>query len=47
MDLKNQVPKSLNSSIETELTLEQIQNLLEVPKHEGHGDIAFPCFIFC
>src|SRR5699024_8120294 len=30
----------------TELTLEQIQNLLEVPKHEGHGDIDFPCFIF-
>lgn len=46
MDLKNQVAQVIKSSIETELTLEQIQNLLEVPKHEGHGDIAFPCFIF-
>src|SRR5699024_1615721 len=46
MDLKNQVAQVIKSSIETELTLEQIQNLLEVQKHEGHGDIAFPCFIF-
>ena len=46
MDLKNNVAQVIKSSIETELTLEQIQNLLEVPKHDGHGDIAFPCFVF-
>lgn len=46
MDLKSQVAQVIHTSIETTLTIEQIQNLLEVPKHDGHGDIAFPCFIF-
>jgi len=46
MDLKQQVAQVIHSSIETSLSIEKIQNLLEIPKHDGHGDIAFPTFIF-
>ncbi|OYW73194.1 MAG: arginine--tRNA ligase, partial [Aerococcus viridans] len=46
MDLKQQVAQVIHSSIETSLSIEEIQNLLEIPKHDGHGDIAFPTFVF-
>jgi len=46
MDLKKLAAEHIHSKLADELTLEQVQNLVEVPKISEHGDIAFPCFSF-
>lgn len=43
MTVNEQVVKVINSKID-ELTLEQIQEIIEVPPNPEMGDFAFPCF---
>lgn len=38
------VAKVLEQTIEGELTTVEITALLEKPKHQHLGDLAFPCF---
>lgn len=45
MDFKEQVVASLKQVLPTELTTEKITALLEVPKNDKMGDLAFPTFI--
>ncbi|MCZ0716992.1 arginine--tRNA ligase [Aerococcus kribbianus] len=45
MDLKQLVANAIESSTDLDLSYDEIKDLLEVPRHEGHGDIAFPCFV--
>ncbi|WP_114572014.1 arginine--tRNA ligase [Exiguobacterium flavidum] len=45
MSYKQQYAEILHGVIGEELTLEQIEQLIEQPKHEDHGDLAFPCFM--
>ncbi|UOY92801.1 arginine--tRNA ligase [Ectobacillus sp. JY-23] len=43
MRYKSEVAKQLHSVL-PELSIKTIESLLEKPKHEQHGDLAFPCF---
>lgn len=45
MDFKAQVISSLQAILPVELTAEQLDSLLEVPKTSKLGDLAFPTFI--
>ncbi|GGE39482.1 arginine--tRNA ligase 1 [Pullulanibacillus camelliae] len=36
--------ETLTQKLEPSLSKEAIISLIEVPKHRGHGDLAFPCF---
>ncbi|WP_368251487.1 arginine--tRNA ligase [Enterococcus sp. 2201sp1_2201st1_B8_2201SCRN_220225] len=44
MNNKEIVAKELYAVVKDDLTLEQVQNLLENPKSADHGDVAFPAF---
>ncbi|WP_028401011.1 arginine--tRNA ligase [Ectobacillus panaciterrae] len=44
MKYKIDAAKELYQVLKDALSLEKIERLLEKPKHEQHGDIAFPCF---
>ncbi|MDT2764319.1 arginine--tRNA ligase [Enterococcus asini] len=44
MNNKEIVAKELFEVVKDDLTLEQVQNLLENPKSADHGDVAFPAF---
>lgn len=45
MDFKKQVVSSLQQVLPIELTAEQLTALLEIPKNDQMGDLAFPTFI--
>lgn len=44
MDYKQIVAQTLHSVLQQHLSQEQIYNVIEVPKYEQMGDLAFPCF---
>jgi arginyl-tRNA synthetase len=44
MKYKIDAAKELHNLLQASLSLEKIERLLEKPKHEQHGDLAFPCF---
>lgn len=44
MDYKQIVAEDLSAQLSEHLTTEEIYNLLEKPKNEEHGDLAFPTF---
>lgn len=45
MDIKQYVAELLQPAIDSDIALSTIKNTLEEPKHDDHGDLAFPCFI--
>ncbi|RNA66316.1 arginine--tRNA ligase [Alteribacter keqinensis] len=44
MNMKDIFTKALEEPLKNELSEPQIASLIEHPKHEAHGDLAFPCF---
>lgn len=44
MNNKEIVAKALHAVVKEDLTLEQVEKLLETPKSADHGDVAFPAF---
>lgn len=44
MNNKDVVAKAIYEVVKDDLTLEQVQQLLENPKSADHGDVAFPAF---
>lgn len=44
MNLNIQIAKSRAEALNNELSVNNIQNLLEKPKKMDLGDLAFPCF---
>lgn len=44
MEQKSVYAKALHSILKEHLSEEEIFKLIELPKHEAHGDLAFPCF---
>lgn len=44
MSYERKYAEALSRVIGEELTIDQIEALIEKPKHEAHGDLAFPCF---
>ena len=44
MNNKEIVAKALHDVLNEELTMDQIEQLLENPKSVDHGDVAFPAF---
>ncbi|KAF1301122.1 arginine--tRNA ligase [Candidatus Enterococcus willemsii] len=44
MNNKDIVSKAIFDVVKEDLSLEQVQNLLENPKSADHGDVAFPAF---
>lgn len=44
MDYKQPIAEALYQQLQDHLTIEEIKQLLEKPKHEAHGDLAFPAF---
>lgn len=44
MDFKQRIAEDLSTQLSEHLSTTEIYNLLEKPKHEEHGDIAFPSF---
>lgn len=44
MDYKIKIAEIIHQELNDNLTFEEILNLLEKPKQEEHGDIAFPAF---
>ncbi|AMB98756.1 arginine--tRNA ligase [Aerococcus urinaehominis] len=45
MDFKHELAKAIQAAVADYLSVAQIENVLEVPKHSDHGDLAFPCFV--
>lgn len=45
MNIKEHLAELIHSRVSDHLTVEEVQAALEVPKHQGQGDLAFPCFI--
>lgn len=43
-NVKKEITKALGDELHEYLSLQKIDELLEVPKHENMGDLAFPCF---
>ncbi|MGE7673216.1 arginine--tRNA ligase [Lysinibacillus sp. NPDC094403] len=44
MNMHTQIAKSIAEALNSELSVNEIQNLLEKPKNLDLGDVAFPCF---
>lgn len=44
MDYKKRIAKDLSTQLNEYLSIEKIEQLLEKPKNEEHGDLAFPTF---
>lgn len=44
MNNKDLVAKAVYDAVKDDLTLEQVEQLLEIPKSAEHGDVAFPAF---
>lgn len=44
MNYKHKVSEIIHNELKDDLTQEEIYNLLEKPKQDEHGDIAFPAF---
>ncbi|MGL4523781.1 MAG: arginine--tRNA ligase [Bacilli bacterium] len=44
MNVKQLYAQALHQQLEQQLPEERIMELLETPKYETHGDLAFPCF---
>lgn len=44
MDIKHIYAKDLQAIIGDDLTIEEIEQLIEVPNNASHGDLAFPAF---
>lgn len=44
MDIKHIYAKDLQAIIGDDLTIEEIEQLIEVPNNTSHGDLAFPAF---
>ncbi|MDE1547666.1 arginine--tRNA ligase [Jeotgalibaca caeni] len=44
MDYKLLVAKEIQQHVSEHLTVDEVYNLLEAPKHVEHGDVAFPAF---
>ena len=42
--MHTQIAKRIAVALNNELSVNDIQNLLERPKNLGLGDVAFPCF---
>lgn len=45
MNNKDLVAKAVYDAVKDDLTLEQVEQLLENPKSAEHGDVAFPAFL--
>src|SRR5690242_12945536 len=43
--MHTQIAKSIAEALKNELSVNEIQHLLEKPKKLDLGDVAFPCFI--
>lgn len=44
MDYKQPIAEALHQHLQEHLSLDEIKQLLEKPKHDAHGDVAFPAF---
>ena len=44
MDLKALFSTKLSEVLKGSLTTKEIYSLIETPKNDEHGDLAFPCF---
>ncbi|MEG0260449.1 MAG: arginine--tRNA ligase [Lysinibacillus sp.] len=44
MNIKQQIAQVISSALKHELSVEEVESLLEKPKYEKLGDLAFPCF---
>ncbi|WP_337957481.1 arginine--tRNA ligase [Symbiobacterium thermophilum] len=44
MDYKQNITRCLVSLLGEHLSEQQINELLEIPRHPSYGDVAFPCF---
>lgn len=44
MDLKLKYAEKLIKVLQEPLSISDVYNLIETPKHPAHGDLAFPCF---
>ena len=44
MDIKRDIAKALQEQLEIDWSMKQVEILLEKPKYEHLGDLAFPCF---
>ncbi|PJH58644.1 arginine--tRNA ligase, partial [Salmonella enterica subsp. enterica serovar Typhimurium] len=44
MDYKQRIADDLSTQLSEHLTNDTIYDLLEKPKNEEHGDVAFPAF---
>lgn len=42
--MKTYYAEALHQLLKEQLSFEKISALIETPKHEAHGDLAFPCF---
>lgn len=42
--MKSYYAEALHQLLKEQLSFEKIYALIETPKHESHGDLAFPCF---
>ncbi|MCJ7842012.1 arginine--tRNA ligase [Lederbergia sp. NSJ-179] len=45
MHFNKEYAKLISEQLNETLPLEEVENLIETPKHEKQGDLAFPCFI--
>ena len=46
MDMRREVAKAIQKELDMDLTFIDIENILEKPKYDHLGDLAFPCFTF-
>ncbi|MBS4216423.1 arginine--tRNA ligase [Neobacillus rhizophilus] len=44
MNFKKELAEVLHQALEGELASQNIEQLIEKPKNQDHGDLAFPCF---
>ncbi|MBO9129363.1 arginine--tRNA ligase [Bacillus sp. 165] len=44
MSYKSVFAEALHQKLHEYMQLEKIESVIEIPKHEQHGDLAFPCF---
>lgn len=44
MEFKKEFAEILSSALDGELTAHELEQLIEKPKSQAHGDLAFPCF---
>lgn len=43
-EIKKKIAECITNSLDTDISVDEIYNKIEIPKDKKNGDFAYPCF---